>query len=195
MAYSAVARPSFWGALARRARKTWTDSDSVSMWRGRIFTNAPRAAPAGSSPSAARGGGAVPFFAAGVSSVEQARLSGYRQPTAKPRRCSGMTSASMNRWRNPFAPSPRGRSGAGTGGTAVRKFEILLVSWLTIDAAGATQDPAPEGLLGPRHGPPQPIGRNVRALPGDYFPLATGNLWIYKGSGVYSGTFLTLEIT
>ena len=28
-----------------------------------------------------------------------------------------------------------------------------------------------------------------------YFPLAAGNLWIYQGGGIYSGTFLTLEIT
>ena len=77
----------------------------------------------------------------------------------------------------------------------MRKFGILLVSGLAIASAGASQDAAREGLLGTRVGPPQPIARNVRALPGNYLPLATGNLWIYKGSGVYSGTFLTLEIT
>jgi hypothetical protein len=76
----------------------------------------------------------------------------------------------------------------------VRKFGILLVSGLAIASVGATQDPAREGLLGTRTRPPQPIGGNVRAHPGDYLPLATGNLWIYKGSGVYSGTYLTLEI-
>ena len=77
----------------------------------------------------------------------------------------------------------------------MRTFGILLVSGLAIASAGATQDPAREGLLGTRTRRPQPIGRNVRAQPGDYSPLAIGNLWIYKGSGVYSGTFLTLEIT
>jgi hypothetical protein len=76
----------------------------------------------------------------------------------------------------------------------VRKFGILFVSGLAIASACATQDPAREGLLGARTGPPQPIGRNVRAQPCDYFPLATGNLWIYRGSGVYAATFLTLEI-
>ena len=73
--------------------------------------------------------------------------------------------------------------------------DILLVSGLAIAAAGATQDPSTEGLLGARTAPPRPIGSNVRAQPYHYFPLATGNLWIYQGSGVYSGTFLTLEMT
>ena len=76
----------------------------------------------------------------------------------------------------------------------MRKLGILLVSGLAIASAGAAQDPAREGILDVRTVPLRPIGGNVRAQPADYFPLATGNLWIYKGSGVYSGTFLTLEI-
>ncbi len=37
--------------------------------------------------------------------------------------------------------------------------------------------------------------RGVCVPTSDYFPLATGNLWIYQGGGIYAGSFLTLEIT
>jgi hypothetical protein len=77
----------------------------------------------------------------------------------------------------------------------VRKFGILLVSGLAHRFGGRHPGSSTEGILGTRTGPPQPIGRNVRAQPGDYFPLATGSLWSYKGREFYSGTFLTLEIT
>jgi hypothetical protein len=77
----------------------------------------------------------------------------------------------------------------------VRRVGILLVSGLAIASAGAAQDTARRGLLGACPGAPRPIRASVGAQPCDYFPLAAGNLWIYKGSGVYSGTFLILEVT
>lgn len=41
--------------------------------------------------------------------------------------------------------------------------------------------------------PALPRPRRLAAF--DYLPLAAGNLWIYRGAGVYAGQFLTLEIT
>jgi hypothetical protein len=77
----------------------------------------------------------------------------------------------------------------------MRRFALLLVSGLATVSVGATQDLAGDGLMDTRKGLTQPIARNVRAQPCDYFPMAPGNLWIYQGSGVYSSKLLTLEIT
>jgi len=77
----------------------------------------------------------------------------------------------------------------------MRKVGILLVSGLAIASAGAAQDPAQEGQAGARAGPPQATARGAGAQLPDYFPLASGNLWIYQGGGANSGTFLALQIT
>lgn len=70
------------------------------------------------------------------------------------------------------------------GEAAVRPFGILLAIGLAIASAGAAQERQPGA-------PARTAGTQLS----DYFPLATGNLWVYQGAGSYSGTFLTLQIT
>jgi hypothetical protein len=76
------------------------------------------------------------------------------------------------------------------GEAAVRRFGILLTIGLAIASAGAAQQRQPGAPAEPLQAPSRIAGTQSS----DYFPLATGNLWIYQGGGVYSGTFLTLQI-
>ena len=88
----------------------------------------------------------------------------------------------------------------------MRTLGMLVMAGLVVAAAGAPSDARQEVGSANAMAPPQAAGTNSKASfiagrnltpceTGDYFPLAPGNAWIYRGGGVWTGTFLTLEIT
>jgi hypothetical protein len=74
---------------------------------------------------------------------------------------------------------------------------ILVLAGLFIAAATGSEDGMAPPQTNGGHTRTFPIARRSCAgcEPRDYYPLVVGNTWIYRGGGIWTGTFLTLEIT